>query len=152
MNEIVMHTSAPASILPEPRTYDSAHERHSALALTDMHMTQLALQRDDAIDHNVDVDMNEHHWEDGAPRQVRRPSALSESRGRETPRDRGESDGGFRLFSKDLGPENILADKDLRIVGVVDWKFAYAAPAQFTFDPPLWLLGALREPDAGPGE
>jgi hypothetical protein len=30
-------------------------------------------------------------------------------------------------------------------VGVIDWEFAYTAPAQFNFDPPWWLL--LEDPE-----
>lgn len=59
-------------------------------------------------------------------------------------------DGGFRLVSEDLRPVNVLLgllDKDLRVVGVIDWELAYAAPAHFSFDPPWWLL--LEEPEYG---
>ncbi|KAK8076641.1 phosphotransferase family protein [Apiospora phragmitis] len=41
----------------------------------------------------------------------------------------------FRLFSEDLRPTNVLIDKDLRVVGVIDWEFVYSAPAQFSSDP-----------------
>lgn len=34
-------------------------------------------------------------------------------------------------------------------MGVLDWEFAYAAPAQFSYDPPWWLL--LRELEEWPG-
>lgn len=54
-------------------------------------------------------------------------------------------DGTFRLWCEDLRPSNVLIDKDDRVVGVIDWEFAYAAPSQFTFDPPWWLL--LTEPE-----
>lgn len=53
-------------------------------------------------------------------------------------------DGTFRLWSEDLHPSNVLIDRDLRVVAVVDWEFAYVAPSQFTFDPPWWLLLAQR--------
>ncbi len=33
----------------------------------------------------------------------------------------------------------------MRVVGVIDWEFSYAAPAKFSFDPPGWLLP--EEPD-----
>ncbi|KAF9785664.1 hypothetical protein IL306_004785 [Fusarium sp. DS 682] len=46
----------------------------------------------------------------------------------------------FRIFSEDLRPSNVLIDKDLKVVGVIDWEFAYAAPAEFSSDPPWWLL------------
>jgi len=50
---------------------------------------------------------------------------------------RGRSRGGFRLFPQDLRPANVILDEDLRVVGVIDWEFVYAAPAEFIFDP-LW--------------
>lgn len=34
----------------------------------------------------------------------------------------------------------MLVDEDDNLVGVIDWEFAYAAPAQFSYDPPWWLL------------
>ncbi|KAF5129767.1 hypothetical protein E5D57_006098 [Metarhizium anisopliae] len=55
----------------------------------------------------------------------------------------------FRLYSEDLRPSNVLIDKDLRVVGVIDWEFAYAAPASFSSDPPWWLL--LKSPEYWPG-
>ncbi|KAK8119396.1 phosphotransferase family protein [Apiospora kogelbergensis] len=51
----------------------------------------------------------------------------------------------WRLFSKDLRPTNVLVNKDLRVVAVIDWEFAYATPSQFSFDPPWWLLLARPE-------
>ncbi|PVH93238.1 hypothetical protein DM02DRAFT_604220 [Periconia macrospinosa] len=40
----------------------------------------------------------------------------------------------------------MLADPtSLRITAVLDWEFTYAAPAQFAYDPPSWLL--LLGPD-----
>ncbi|KAH7240285.1 kinase-like domain-containing protein [Fusarium redolens] len=55
----------------------------------------------------------------------------------------------FRLFSEDLRPSNVLIDKDLKVVGVIDWEFAYAAPAEFSFDSPWWLF--LEYPEYWPG-
>lgn len=56
-----------------------------------------------------------------------------------------ESDGCFTLFSKDFRPANILLDKDLPVFDFIDWEFAYAAPTQFSFEPPWWLL--LEQPE-----
>jgi len=50
---------------------------------------------------------------------------------------RRRSMGDFRLFPQDLRPANIIIDEDLRVVGVIDWEFAYAAPVEFIFDS-LW--------------
>lgn len=37
----------------------------------------------------------------------------------------------------------------MQIVGVVDWEFTYAAPAEFSYAPPWWLL--LEQPEYWPG-
>lgn len=42
----------------------------------------------------------------------------------------------------------MLVNANLQIVGVVDWKFTYAAPADFSFAPPWWLL--LEQPEYWP--
>ncbi|KAI8631061.1 phosphotransferase family protein [Xylariaceae sp. FL1651] len=123
MSDLIVHTNTPASILPS-QTYASADEWYKALA--DMHIIQLAFQRNDAV-------------EDEGDARVKYRRLASEL----------ESDGGFTLFSEDFRPANILLDKDLRIVSVIDWEFAYAAPTQFSFDPPWWLL--LEEPGSWTG-
>ena len=49
--------------------------------------------------------------------------------------------GPFIPFCDDLRPSNMLVNPDtLRIVAVVDWEFTNAMPAQYTYDPPWWLL------------
>ena len=54
--------------------------------------------------------------------------------------------GPFKLYCDDLQPSNMLADPDtLRITAVLDFEFTNAMPAQFTYDPPWWLL--LLGPD-----
>ncbi|KAH8171104.1 phosphotransferase enzyme family protein [Sarocladium implicatum] len=114
-------------------TYDSANEWYSSLG--DMHMIQLALQHNDAIEDEDDA------RDKYVARQLFRNLAKEKRLAKE--------DNGFRLFSEDLRPANVLLDKDLKVVGVIDWEFAYAAPAQFSFHPPWWLL--LLEPDSWPG-
>ncbi|KAI1120578.1 phosphotransferase family protein [Nemania abortiva] len=132
MNDLVVHTSAPESILP-CQTYASADEWYRALA--DMHMAQLVFQHNDAVEDEDDA------RDKYVARQLFRKLAAEGRLAPETP----EPDDGFVLFSEDFRPANILLDKDLRVVGVIDWEFAYAAPAQFGSDPPWWLL--LQEPD-----
>lgn len=52
--------------------------------------------------------------------------------------------GPFRTFNPDLDPRNILVDpKTGKITGLVDFEFTNAMPAQFSHDPPLWLLKIL---------
>ncbi|KAI0457333.1 phosphotransferase family protein [Xylaria acuta] len=64
------------------------------------------------------------------------------------PKEDGNNPSVFPLFSSYLRPSNVLIDKDLRVVGVIDWKFVCAAQAQFSFDPPWWLL--LKSPEDWP--
>ncbi|RDL32586.1 uncharacterized protein BP5553_09042 [Venustampulla echinocandica] len=54
----------------------------------------------------------------------------------------------FKLFCDDLRPSNVLVDADCRVVGVIDWEFSYAAPAEFTYSPPWWLL--IETPEKWP--
>ena len=56
-----------------------------------------------------------------------------------------DSSGSFRLWSDDFRPANILVDEDDRVLGAIDWEFAYASPTQFVLDSPWWLL--LNEPE-----
>ncbi|OBT76811.1 hypothetical protein VF21_04529 [Pseudogymnoascus sp. 05NY08] len=37
-----------------------------------------------------------------------------------------------------------LVDDSFKITGIIDWEWCYAAPFQFTYSPPRWLL--LKEP------
>lgn len=54
--------------------------------------------------------------------------------------------GPFRLYCDDLPPDNVLVDvSKLVVTGVVDWEFAYAAPVEFTYAAPRWLL--LERPE-----
>ncbi|KPM44173.1 hypothetical protein AK830_g2389 [Neonectria ditissima] len=132
MNDIVVHTNAPASILPS-KTYASSDEWYSALG--DMHMAQLALQHNDAVDDEEDA------RDKFVARQLFRNLATKRRLMPETSKESEE----FTLFSEDFRPANVLLDQDLRVVGVIDWEFAYAAPEQCSFDPPWWLL--LQEPE-----
>ncbi|KAF7538019.1 hypothetical protein G7Z17_g12714 [Cylindrodendrum hubeiense] len=136
MNEIVAYTDTPESILPS-QTYDSADEWYSALG--DMHMTQLAFQHNDAVKDK----------EDARDKYVARQLYRNLVTKRRFDLELSKSDGEFRLFSEDFKPANVLINKDLRVVGVIDWEFAYAAPAQCSFDPPWWLL--LQEPESWRG-
>ena len=54
--------------------------------------------------------------------------------------------GPFKLYCDDMQPSNMLADPEtLRITALLDFEFTNAMPAQFTYDPPWWLL--LLGPD-----
>lgn len=129
MNNIAIHTSAPASILPN-QTYAFADEWFKAMA--DMHMAQLVFQHNDAVENKIDA------REKYVVRQLFRRLAAEK---RLVPGSQED----FILSSEDPRPTNVLLDEDLCVVGVIDWEFAYAAPAQFSFDPPWWLLLADLE-------
>ncbi|PNY28462.1 Uncharacterized protein TCAP_01618 [Tolypocladium capitatum] len=132
MNCIAVHTNIPENMLPS-QTYASSDEWYRALS--DMHMAQLVFQHNDAVDDKEDA------LDKYVARQLSRNLATE---GRLVPA-LSESDGEFRLFSEDFRPSNVLLDEDQRVVGVIDWEFAYAAPAQFSFDPPWWLL--IHDPE-----
>ncbi|KAE8348270.1 kinase-like protein [Aspergillus coremiiformis] len=56
------------------------------------------------------------------------------------------SQGPFRLYCDDFRPSNVLIDLSTsRVSGVIDWEFTYAAPAEFTYVAPWWLL--LQSPE-----
>lgn len=149
MYSILGLTGAPASQLPPPReTFESAGGWYQAMA--DMHLVQFAFQHNNAIDGGVDDARDKY-----VARQLFRNLASQErlSSGFATPPPPPDSSQAHstiaRLFSKDLRPSNVLIDKDLKVVGVIDWEFAYAAPREFAWDPPWWLL--LRYPESWPG-
>ncbi|KAL9113316.1 MAG: hypothetical protein Q9227_002651, partial [Pyrenula ochraceoflavens] len=55
-------------------------------------------------------------------------------------------EGAFKPYCDDLQPSNMLAHPDtLRITTVLDFEFTNTMPAQFSYDPPWWLL--LLGPD-----
>ncbi|KAK2757695.1 hypothetical protein FQN54_004664 [Arachnomyces sp. PD_36] len=57
-----------------------------------------------------------------------------------------DNDGPFKIYCDDLQPANIIVDpKTLQIKSFLDWEFTNIMPAQFTYDPPWWLL--LLGPD-----
>ncbi|KAI9931874.1 hypothetical protein MW887_010458 [Aspergillus wentii] len=56
--------------------------------------------------------------------------------------------GPFKIWCDNLRPSNVLVNKNLQIVGVIDWEFAYAAPVEFSHAPRWWLL--LEQPEYWP--
>lgn len=49
--------------------------------------------------------------------------------------------GPFKPYCEDIRPGNVLIDENtLQITGVIDWEWTYAAPYQFLFSPPPWLV------------
>ncbi|KAK4208067.1 hypothetical protein QBC37DRAFT_432541 [Rhypophila decipiens] len=168
MIDLVTDTGAPHDVFPPPsQTFISAREWYTALA--GMHKAQLVFQQgdcvedeDDARDKYVARELFESLaasdrlfaiWDlasesDDSTHSLSKfgsvPSPWSTVAGDNVP-----SSSGFRLFSEDLRPANVLLDRDLKVVGVVDWEFVYSAPAAFSSDPPWWLL--LCQPEDHPG-
>ncbi|ERS97076.1 hypothetical protein HMPREF1624_06405 [Sporothrix schenckii ATCC 58251] len=98
-----------------------------------MHMAQLVFQRRDVVEDANDA------WDKYVARQLfRRAAAERRFSSEATVSDAGPP--AISLYSEDLRSANILLDKDDRIVGVIDWEFAYAAPLSFSSCPPWWLL------------
>lgn len=55
--------------------------------------------------------------------------------------------GPFKLFCDDLQPGNVIVDPEtLEIVALIDLEWTYAAPYQFLFSPPPWLI--LERPNS----
>jgi hypothetical protein len=50
--------------------------------------------------------------------------------------------GPFKLVCDDMRFGNMLVNnaKDLKIVGVLDWEWAFSAPYQMLYPPPRWLI------------
>lgn len=128
MNSIMEFTGIPSSFLPA-KTLSSCQEWYTALA--DMHITQLTFQHNDAIEDEDDA------RDKYMARALFRRLA---SQGKLASEETSEEKDPYILYSEDLRPSNVLVDKDLRVVGVIDWEFTYAAPSQFSHEPPWWLL------------
>lgn len=59
--------------------------------------------------------------------------------------DKEFDQGPFKLWCDDLRHANALMKGKESIAAAIDWEFSYAAPAEFSHSPPLWLL--LKAPD-----
>ncbi|KAJ5114799.1 hypothetical protein NUU61_000558 [Penicillium alfredii] len=136
MNELVRLGSLPQSKLPNT-TYDSATSYFEALA--ELHLTHLINQRNDAIDSADDC-----RRKFVARHLFRKLAQDHELTGRWASLDKGP----FKFWCDDFRPANVLMNEDLKIVGVVDWEFTYAAPVEFSYAPPWWLL--LEKPEYWP--
>ncbi|KAE8354815.1 phosphotransferase family protein [Aspergillus coremiiformis] len=136
MNELIRLGTLPRSKLPIT-TFDTTSSYFKALV--ELHLEHLTHQRNDAVD-SVD-DCRRKFVARCLFRKIAREGRLTSS---------SPSDGGpFKLWCDDLRPSNVLVNADLQIVGVVDWEFTYAAPVEFSYAPPWWLL--LEQPEYWPG-
>ncbi|KAJ3484020.1 hypothetical protein NLG97_g7159 [Lecanicillium saksenae] len=131
LNELVRVGTLSRDKLPTT-TFRSTSEYLEGLAA--LHIDHLAAQRNDAVDSKMDCQR----------KYVARQ--LFQKLAREKKLLSAEHDKGpFKFWCDDLRPSNILLDANLHIVGVIDWEFSYAAPSEFSFAPPWWLL--LEQPE-----
>jgi hypothetical protein len=139
MSHLMQFTGMPDAMLPSS-AYSDIKSWYSALA--DMHIAHFTFQHNDAI-------LDEDDARDKFVSRLLFRQLVSEDRLTSKTDDQDMRLPDIRLFSEDFRPSNILIDKDLRIAGVIDWEYAYAAPIQFSEDPPWWLL--LMKPEEWPG-
>ncbi|TAQ88671.1 hypothetical protein B7494_g2994 [Chlorociboria aeruginascens] len=132
MSQLVSNGNLPPSMLPST-TFESASSYFHDLA--GQHLDHLSAQRNDAIESAEDC-----RYKYVARHLFRK--IISEHRFPVTELEP------FKLFCDDFRPSNVLVDDNDKIVGVIDWEFTYAAPAEFAYSPPWWLL--LEPPEEWP--
>ncbi|KAG7290702.1 hypothetical protein NEMBOFW57_000705 [Staphylotrichum longicolle] len=154
MNDLIVQGGIPSSIFPpEDTTYSTSDEWYASLA--DFHVAHLTFQHNRAIDSADDCRdkfVARHLFrqrvrqgkllEHAASSTIATPptaATVETSNKKPKARQKKEKET-FRLWIDDFRPHNILVDADLNIVGVIDWEWAYFAPASFAHDPPWWLL------------
>lgn len=128
MNELATTTGYPMDHFPtEP--FERASDYFGALA--EMHLTHFRSQRNLAKD-SKDAQSRfiaRHRFKQLIPKYCIHNNS-----------------GPFMIFCDDMQPSNMLIDPEtLRITAVLDFEFTNAMPAQFSWDPPWWLL--LLGPD-----
>lgn len=136
MNELVRIGGLPRSKLPDLHTtFNTASLYLEALA--DLNIEHLIHQRNDAVESADDC----------------RRKFVSRKLFRKLAKDKRLTNpslekGPFKIWCDDLRPANVLLNENMQIVGVVDWEFTYAAPAEFSYAPPWWLL--IEKPEYWP--
>ena len=134
MNELVRLGTLPRAKLPKGSSKSSLDYFKSLARLQKEH---LFWQRNDAVESQIDCQRKyiARQLFQKLVSEKKLPSGVY-------------NNGPFKIWCDDLRPSNILLDQNLQIVGVIDWEFAYAAPAEFSFAPPWWLL--LEQPEYWP--
>lgn len=134
MNELIRLGTLPRNKLPSG-TFTSSFDYFEALS--QLHIDHLTHQRNDAVDSETDC-RRKYIARHLFRKLIRQRRLLSKA----------HANGPFKLWCDDLRPSNVLLDANMQIVGVVDWEFTYAAPVEFSFSPPWWLL--LEQPEYWP--
>ena len=128
MNELVRLGGLPRSKLPDLHTiFDTSSSYMEALA--ELNINHLVHQRNDSVDSADDC----------------RRKFVARQLFRKLARDKRLTNplldqGPFKIWCDDLRPANVLLQENMHIAGVVDWEFTYAAPTEFSYAPPWWLL------------
>ena len=135
MNQLVSVGNLPSNMLPST-TFETASSYFDTLANTNIN--HLSIQRNDAIESAEDC-----RYKYLARHLFRR--IISDQR---FPTTLATGSQPFKLFCDDFRPSNVLVDDNDKIVSVIDWEFTYAAPAEFAYSPPWWLL--LEPPEEWP--
>ncbi|CRL25793.1 Protein kinase-like domain [Penicillium camemberti] len=134
MNELMVSAKLPEAVFPS-NTFRSATDYFKSLAM--QHLFHLRLQQREPVSSEEDC-----------RRKFTARSLflkITENLCNEYP------EGPFRLYCDDLRPSNVLIDLDAsRASGVIDWEFTYAAPAEFAWVAPWWLL--LQSPEDWEGD
>jgi hypothetical protein len=133
MNELARLGALPRPKLPEI-TFESCLSYFDALAK--LHIQHLTHQRNDVVDSATDC--RRKYVTRQLFRRLLRDRLLTAS-------TMNHDSGPFKLWCDDLRPSNVLLNAVLQVVGVIDWEFTYASPAEFSSAPPWWLL--LEQPE-----
>ncbi|CAI7629991.1 unnamed protein product [Penicillium glandicola] len=129
-NELIRLSSLPQSKLPSYETTFSSTSSYLE-TLAEIHIAHLTHQRNDAIESADDC------------RRKFVARILSRKLARErklTKRWAAFDTGPFEIWCDDFRPGNVLVNNDHKITSVIDWEFTYAAPIEFSYAPPWWLL------------
>lgn len=152
MNNMVHLSNVPPSIFhPKGTTYRTADGWYTALA--EMQMATLLFQHNDMVTSENDCRTKfvarrlfYNLAKDGCLSSYGFVqddwSACSKVKKKENKTQMAMPDGSasFRLWSDDFRPVNVLVNENDDVLGAINWEWSYAAPTQFSLDPPWWLL------------
>ncbi|KAJ5782274.1 hypothetical protein N7457_004048 [Penicillium paradoxum] len=134
MNELMVSANLPEEAFPS-HTFKSAMDYFKALAV--QHLYHLRLQQRDAV--STEEDCRKKFTARCLFLDVTKKICAEHPQGP------------FRLYCDDFRPSNVIINLDTSCLsGVIDWEFTYAAPAEFTWVAPWWLL--LQSPEDWEGD
>ncbi|KAJ3478400.1 hypothetical protein NLG97_g8590 [Lecanicillium saksenae] len=130
MNELVRSSTLQETILPA-KTFSRSSEYLESLAA--MHIEHFVAQPDNTA--HIGTDYQRQYVARHLFLKLAREKRLLPSE---------HDNGPFRLLCDKMRPSSVLLNANYHVVGVVGWGLSYAAPRQFAFSPPRWLL--LEQP------